>query len=133
MFQCTEFPQSQKQHYKNCICIYQSHMKQTWWTMCTSSVRRPECVLNIRETIYNICYIGSLMIMCITYGAMFATHLLHLQCHGVDMCLYALIWHICEVSDMNKLWMWSEYELYLVIFSEIINKNILYRARGSPS
>ena len=99
--------------------------------MCTSSVRRLECVLNIK---YNICYIDSLMIMCITYGTMFAIYSLHLQCHGVDICaLYALILHICEVSDMNKLWMWSEHELYLAIFSESINKNILYRASKSPS
>ena len=54
--------------------------------MCTSSLRQPIYVLNIIEITHDICYMCSLMIMYITYGAMFATHLLHLQCHGVDAC-----------------------------------------------
>ena len=36
------------------------------------------------------------------------------------------MWHICDVSDMDKSWIWSEYELYIATFSTIINKNTMY-------
>ena len=72
--------------------------------MYTSSLRKHKYVLNIKEITHDICYICSLMIMCNIHGATFATHLLHLQCHGTYIYSFnALVGHMYDVSDMNML------------------------------